>query len=272
MGKVYFASDMHLGYPDLKQGAWREQLFVKWLNAISADADELYLVGDVFDFWFEYHNVVPKGFVRTLGKLAQMVESGIKVHFFAGNHDSWTFGYLRDEIGLIVHDDWFETEIRGKRFYISHGDGVGPGDYTYKFIKWMFHNRIVRFLFRNVLPPDWGVWYGHKWSNSSRGKKGIEPLGYLGDDKEKIVLHSNELLKTKTYDYMVYGHRHLVVDKQITETTRLIELGDWLSNFSYGVFDGQTFQIVTNYDKISNLTDTSSAPTDIDKNKTEKVF
>ena len=249
MGKVYFASDMHLGYPDLKQGEWRERLFVRWLDAISADAEELYLVGDVFDFWFEYHNVVPKGFVRTLGKLAQMVENGIKIHFFAGNHDTWTFGYLRDELGLIVHDDAFETEIMGKKFYISHGDGVGPGDFSYKFIKWLFHNRVVRFMFTNLLHPDLGVWFGHKWSNSSRGKKGIEPLGYLGDDKEKIVLHSNELLKTHKYDYMVYGHRHLVVDKQIAENTRMVVLGDWLTNFSYAVFDGHDFKIVTGVDK-----------------------
>ncbi len=248
MGKIYFASDMHLGYPNPEGSKWREQLFVKWLDRISADADELYLVGDVFDFWFEYHQVVPKGFVRTLGKLAQMVESGIKVHFFAGNHDTWTFGYLRDEIGMVVHDDAFETEIHGRSFYISHGDGVGPGDYTYKFIKWMFHNCVVRFLFSRILPPDWGVWFGHKWSNSSRGKKGLAPLGYLGDDREKIVLHSKELLKTKKFDYLIYGHRHLVVDKQI-DGARMIILGDWLTNFSYAVFDGVDFEIITGYDK-----------------------
>lgn len=247
MGKVYFASDMHLGYPDLKQGEWRERLFVKWLDAISADADELYLVGDVFDFWFEYRNVVPKGFVRTLGKLAQMVESGIKVHFFAGNHDSWTFGYLHDELGLIVHDDAFETEILGKRFYISHGDGVGPGDWSYKFIKWLFHNKIVRFLFANLIHPDFGVGFGHKWSNSSRSSRVL--ASYLGDDKETICIHSKELLKHQHYDYMVYGHRHLVTQREIGPGTQMVILGDWLHNFSYGVFDGHDFRMITGVDK-----------------------
>ena len=247
MGKVYFASDMHLGYPDLKQGEWRERLFVKWLDSISADADELYLVGDVFDFWYEYHQVVPKGYVRTLGKLAQMVENGVKVHFFAGNHDTWTFGYLRDEIGMIVHDGAFETEILGKSFYISHGDGVGPGDRSYKFIKWLFHNRIVQFMFTNLIHPDLGVGFGHKWSNSSRSSR--ELAHYLGDEKETICIHSKELLKNKHFDYMVYGHRHLVVQRAIGIDTQMVILGDWLQNFSYGVFDGEKFSMITGVDR-----------------------
>lgn len=249
VGKIYFASDMHLGYPNPKESQWREQLFVSWLDSISADADELYLVGDMFDFWYEYKRVIPKGFVRTLGKLAQMVDNGIKVHFFTGNHDVWAFSYLHDEIGIILHDEPFETVLLGKRFYIAHGDGLGPGDLSYKFLKSVFRSRFVQFLFSTFLHPDIALWFGHKWSNSSRGKKGLAPLEYQGDDKEQICLHAMSLAKANKFDYLVFGHRHLVVDKQLSSRARMVILGDWIYNFSYGVFDGRKFEMFINVDK-----------------------
>lgn len=234
---------MHLGYPNPEQSQWRERLFVDWLESISADASELYLVGDVFDFWYEYKRVVPKGFVRVLGQLAKMSDSGIKIHFFTGNHDVWAFRYLHDELGVIIHDGPLETELLGHKFYIAHGDGLGPGDFSYKLLKSIFRSRFVQFLFSTFLHPDAALWFGHKWSNSSRGRKGIVALKYQGDDKEQIYLHSASLASVNDYHYMVYGHRHLVVDKQLTPQTRMLILGDWLYNFSYGVFDGVTFEI-----------------------------
>ncbi len=234
---------MHLGYPNANDSQWRERLFVDWLDAISADASELFLVGDVFDFWYEYKRVVPKGFVRTLGKLAQMSDSGIKIHFFTGNHDVWAFSYLHDELGLTIHDEPYETELLGHKFYIAHGDGLGPGDLPYKMLRAIFRSRFVQFLFSTFLHPDTALWFGHKWSNSSRGKKGIAPLEYQGDEKEQICLHSMSLASSGKYQYLVFGHRHLVVDKPMEQNARMIILGDWLYNFSYGVFDGETFEI-----------------------------
>lgn len=243
MGRIYFVSDTHLGHPNLKEGRWREKLFVEWLDTISADADELYLVGDIFDFWFEYKRVVPKGFVRTLGKLAQMADNGIKIHFFIGNHDVWAFSYLHDELGLTLHKKPFEVELMGKKFYIAHGDGLGPGDWSYKLLRWVFHNKVLQFLFASFLHPNIALWFGHKWSNSSRSSKGLAPLEYQGDQKEQLYLFSEQITKRKEFDYLIFGHRHLALKKNITPKTEMIILGDWLYNFTYAVFDGENVEI-----------------------------
>lgn len=242
--KIYFASDAHLGYPNLHEARWREDVFVAWLDSIKSDAAELYLVGDIFDFWFEYKSVVPKGFVRLLGKLAEFVDSGIPIHFFTGNHDVWAFSYLHDEIGCTLHFGPVEAELMGKRFLIAHGDGLGPDTWSYKLLKRLFTSKFLQFMFA-CLHPNWAMWFGHKWSNHSRGRKGLAPFPYKGDDQEYTYVYSMQVLEQKSIDYFVYGHRHLMIQKNLPNKSNYIVLGDWVYNFSYGVFDGQTFELKT---------------------------
>lgn len=237
--KIYFASDVHLGHPDIEQARWREHLFVDWLDKIKEDAEELYLVGDIFDFWYEYKKVVPRGFVRTLGKIAELTDAGIPVHFFTGNHDVWVFDYLPAEIGVQVHRGPIERELHGKKFYIAHGDGLGPGDWQYKMLKRIFTSKVLQWLFSR-LHPNFSLWLAHSWSNSSRDAKGIQAEKFNGQEKEHMYQHALEVLQNKKFDYFVFGHRHLMLDLPI-EQSRFINLGDWLYNFSYGVFDGVDF-------------------------------
>jgi len=240
--KIYFASDIHLGHPNLEEGRERELLFVKWLDSIKHDTAELFLVGDVFDFWYEYRKVVPRGFTRTLGKLAEFTDAGIPVHFFTGNHDVWVFDYLPKEIGVKVYRGPLETELLGKTFYIAHGDGLGPGDWSYKLLKRVFTSKVLQWLFSRI-HPNFALWLAHTWSNSSRFSKGIIAENFNGEDKELSYLHALEVLKHKHFDYLIFGHRHLMVEKEITENSRFFILGDWLYHFSFGVFDGHTFEL-----------------------------
>lgn len=239
--KIYFASDVHLGHPSLEKARWREQLFVSWLDEIKADAIELYLVGDIFDFWYEYKKVVPRGFVRTLGKIAELTDAGIPVHLFTGNHDIWVFDYLPREIGVIVHREPYECELFGKKFYIAHGDGLGPGDWQYKMLKKFFTSKTLQWMFSR-LHPNFSLGLAHFWSNSSRDSKGIEAEKFNGKEKELMYQHALDVLTTKSFDYFVFGHRHLMLNLDIQQA-RFINLGDWLANFSYGVFDGETFEL-----------------------------
>lgn len=241
--KIYFASDIHLGHPDIEQARWREHLFVKWLDEVKNDAKEIYLVGDIFDFWYEYKKVVPRGFVRTLGKIAEITDSGIPVHFFTGNHDVWVFDYLPAETGIILHREPIEKVFSGKKFYIAHGDGLGPCDKGYKLLKIAFTSKILQWMFSR-LHPNFALWLAHNWSNSSRRTKGIEAERFNGIDREFLYQHAKELIATEHFDYFIFGHRHLMIDMPIGKSSRFINLGDWLYNFSYGVYDGENFQLI----------------------------
>lgn len=241
--KIYFASDVHLGHPNVEEARWREHLFVKWLDEIKNDAAEIYLVGDIFDFWWEYKKVVPRGFVRTLGKIAEITDAGIPVHFFTGNHDIWVFDYLPSELGVILHREPIEIERSGKSFYIAHGDGLGPGDRAYKMLKKIFTNKILQWLFSR-LHPNFALWLAHTWSNSSRQTKGIQAEIFNGEDKELLYQYAKSVVENKPYDYLIFGHRHLMVNMPVGKSSQYINLGDWLYNFSYGVFDGDTFQLL----------------------------
>lgn len=243
MARIYFASDVHLGFPNPEESQWREHLFVNWLDSIKNDANELYLVGDIFDFWYEYKYVVPKGFTRTLGKLAELSDLGVKIHFFTGNHDVWAFSYLHDEVGATLHFAPLTTEIEGKKFHIAHGDGLGPGEWSYKLLLKIFHSRTMQFLFSTFIHPNLALRFGHWWSNSSRNGKGLVAPPYMGDDKEHIYQYAKELSTKEQFDFMIFGHRHIVVEKNINTDTQFVILGDWLTNFSYGIFDGEKFMI-----------------------------
>jgi len=232
--KLYFASDFHLGTLNSYQ---REQRIVQWLDTIKADAAELFLMGDVFDFWFEYNTVVPRGYIRFLGKLAELADAGVKLYFFKGNHDMWMFDYFEKELGATIISNELVIERGGKKFYLHHGDGLGPGDPLYKFLKGIFRSRLCQWLFAR-LHPNFGVGIATYWSRHSRLANQKKEVAKPGE-QEWLVKFCNDTLKTAYYDYMVFGHRHLPLDIQLNPNTRYVNLGEWINyQYSYAVFDG----------------------------------
>jgi len=239
--KLYFASDFHLGtgtYADYRE---REARLVRWLDSIKNDAAEVFLMGDVFDFWFEYKTVVPKGYIRFLGKLAELADAGIKLYFFKGNHDMWMFDYFEKELGATIISDELEIERNEKKFYLHHGDGLGPGDAFYKILKKIFRSRLCQWLFARI-HPNLGVGIANYWSSKSRIANAKKEDGEPGE-QEWLVTYCNELLKTHFYDYLVFGHRHLPLDIQLNPESRYINLGEWVFENSYAVFDGETLSL-----------------------------
>ncbi|MDX1470719.1 MAG: UDP-2,3-diacylglucosamine diphosphatase [Flavobacteriaceae bacterium] len=242
--KAYFASDNHLGLPSRKESLEREKKFVSWLDEIKKDAAVIFLLGDLFDFWFEYKTVVPKGFVRTLGKLAEISDSGITIYYFVGNHDLWMHGYFEEELNIPVYHRPQEFELNGKSFFIGHGDGLGPGDKGYKRMKKLFKNPVSRWLY-SWLHPDLGVRMAQYFSVKNKLISGDEDVKFLGEENEWLVLYSKKKLKEKHRDYFVFGHRHLPLEIKMSEKSTYYNLGDWISYFTYGEFDGTIFQIKT---------------------------
>jgi len=240
--KIYFASDNHLGAPTSQLSRPREKKFVRWLEALRKDAAAVFLLGDLFDFWFEYDTVVPKGFTRTLGKLAEITDSGIPVYYFVGNHDLWMNGYFEEELNIPVYHGPQIFEIGGKKFFIGHGDGLGPGDKGFKRMKKVFTNPVSKWLFR-WLHPDLGVRMAQYFSVRNRMISGEEDVRFLGEDKEWLVQYAKRKLKNQHFDFFIFGHRHLPLDIALSEHSRYINLGDWIGYFSYGVFDGKNLQI-----------------------------
>lgn len=241
--KIYFISDFHLGAPDRQRSLDREKRIVRWLDKVKADASEIYLLGDVFDFWFEYKHAVPRGYVRLLGKLAELNDQGIKLHYFTGNHDMWVFDYLPQEIGVTIYRKPVTRIINNKHFYIGHGDGLGPGDHGYKFIKKVFANKFCQWLFAR-LHPNFGIPLALYFSRKSRIATGTSDEKYLGDDKEWLLIYSKEVLQKNHYDYLIFGHRHLPLDLKVGENSRYINLGEWLNHNTYAVFDGKDLTLL----------------------------
>jgi UDP-2,3-diacylglucosamine hydrolase len=232
---------VHLGAPALNNNKEREKLFAQWLDNIKTDVSELYLMGDIFDFWYEYRKVAPRGFTRILGRIADISDSGVPVHFFTGNHDLWIYDYLPNEIGLILHRNEFITEIAGKKFFLAHGDGFDPDDKGYQFLKKIFTSKKLQWFFSR-LHPNFALFLAHKWSKSSRlAKLGTEEDVKVKD--EAMYKFARNYLKKERADYFIFGHRHIMVDSKITDSSRLIILGDWINHFSYGVFDGEKFEL-----------------------------
>ncbi|MEP5362368.1 MAG: UDP-2,3-diacylglucosamine diphosphatase [Reichenbachiella sp.] len=241
--KVYFASDFHLGIPNHQESLKREKLIVRWLDEISKDAQAIFLVGDVFDFWFEYKQVIPKGFVRLLGKLAEIADQGIEIIVFSGNHDLWLKNYLVDEIGVQIYHESQSYQIDSHSFYIAHGDGLGPGDRKFKFFKKIFKNQVCQWLFR-WLHPDIGVAMAKRWSNGSRLAQLDEPLTFHGES-EWLMVHSKQVESSSHHDYYVYGHRHIAGVHDMEGHAVYINLGEWVTGSTYGVYDGNDFQLKT---------------------------
>jgi len=240
--KIYFASDQHLGAPTAELSFPREQKFVAWLEEIKGDAAAIFLLGDLFDFWFEYKTVVPKGFVRVLGKLAEIRDSGIPIHFFVGNHDLWMSDYFQKELNIPVYHDNKEFTFGDKTFLIGHGDGKGPGDLGYKRMKKVFTNSISKTVFR-WLHPDIGIKLAQYLSVKNKLISGEEDVTFLGEEKEWLVLYAKRKLETKHYNYFIFGHRHLPMKIKVGENSEYINLGDWIGYFTYGIFNGETFEL-----------------------------
>jgi UDP-2,3-diacylglucosamine hydrolase len=217
-------------------------MLVRWLDGIKNDAAEIYLLGDIFDFWHEYRKVVPRGFTRFLGKIAELSDSGIKIHFFTGNHDVWVYDYLPKEIGLTIYRNHITRDIDGFRFFIGHGDGLNHHDIGYKIMKTIFTNRVLQWLFARI-HPNASLALGHRWSRSSRYAKGIVAEPYRGDEKEWQVVFAREMIKKEPYDYFIFGHRHLPFDIRIGDKTRVINLGDWITLFTYAVWEDKTLEL-----------------------------
>jgi UDP-2,3-diacylglucosamine hydrolase len=235
--KIFFLSDFHLGAPDHKSSLQREKIIIGFLEQARKDAAAIFIVGDLFDFWYEYRKVVAKGYVRILGKLGEITDEGIAVHFFVGNHDMWMSGYFEDELNIPVYHEPKVFELNGKKFLLGHGDGLGPGDYGYKFIKKIFRNKFCHWLF-GILPPAAGVGLANYFSRKSRAVTGQIEEQFLGEDKEWLIRYCKEVMKNEHFDYLIFGHRHLPIDFLFKNGSRYINLGDWIRYYSYAAFDG----------------------------------
>lgn len=246
--KIYFASDFHLGVPDHDSSLEREKKLVAWLDMARGDAEAIYLMGDLFDFWFEYRTAIPRGYARLLGKLAEITDSGIPVHLFRGNHDMWAFDYLTKELHIRLHRDPEFHTFHGIKFYLAHGDGMGPGDLGYKFIKRVFASPFNQFLFR-LIHPDLGIPLALFWSRKSRSvsiekEKHDESITFRLIRKRISVNSRDILTKAPDVKFLIYGHYHYPLDEKLTGSARQIVLGDWLTHFTYAVFDGEDVKLL----------------------------
>ena len=240
-GFIYFVSDVHLGAPALKNNKKRELLFASWLDSIKDNVAELYLMGDIFDYWYEYKKVAPRGFTRILGRIADLTDKDIPVHFFTGNHDIWIFDYLPEETGVILHREPFITEIKGKKFFLAHGDGLDEADKGYILLKKVFTNKPMQWLFSR-LHPNFAFSIAHKWSATSRLSKSDSQEDFMVN-KDGMYKFAAGFLKNTPVDYFVMGHRHRMAKEQMDGNATFVLLGDWITSFSYGVFDGEEFEL-----------------------------
>jgi len=241
--KTYFASDLHLGAPDYESSLEREKAFVQWLDKISVDASDLYLLGDIFDMWFDYKRVVPRGYVRLLGKLAQLSDNGMQIHYFIGNHDMWVFDYFEKELNAKIYREPQEIKLGAKTLLVGHGDGLGSGDASYKFIKRIFAGKFNQWLFAR-LHPNFGLWLASFLSRRSRIANGDYDEQFQGEDKEMLIQYCKQKLNEKHYDYFIFGHRHLKMKIKLSDNSTYINLGEWVKNKPYAVFDGEGLRLL----------------------------
>jgi UDP-2,3-diacylglucosamine hydrolase len=246
MKNIYFLSDAHLGSLAIEHGRMQERRLVRFLDSIKTKARAVYLLGDIFDFWYEYRYVVPRGYTRLLGKLSELTDMGVEVHFFTGNHDIWAYDYLERECGCTLHKQPLTVELYDKVFFLAHGDGLGDPDRSFKLIRAIFHSRLCQRLF-SALHPRWGMWFGLHWAKASRIKhQQTDEPAFMGETREHLVLFTRQYMQTHPdVDVYVYGHRHIELDLQLAAPAgskrrpRMFILGDWITQMSYLVFDGE---------------------------------
>src|SRR5687768_15011383 len=236
--KLFFASDFHLGVPTFEASLEREKKIVKWLDSIKHEAHSVYLMGDIFDFWFEYKHAIPKGFIRLQGKLAELTDAGIPVTFFTGNHDMWMFDYFPVQLGVTIYRKPQELMVGNQTLMIGHGDGLGPGDHTYKFLKKFFNSKLCQWLFARI-HPNLGIGIASYWSRKSRITNQKREEKFEGEEGEFLWTYCNEVEQNKHYDFYIFGHRHLPLDLKIGEHSHYINLGEWVNFNTYAVYDGK---------------------------------
>lgn len=240
--RIYFISDLHLGMFPQERSLQREKLVVQWLDEVAKEATELWLLGDIFDYWFEYSKVVPKGFTRFLGKLASLSDQGVQIHLITGNHDIWAFNYLSEEIGIQIHRKALLKSWNNHTFLLGHGDGLHRGDFSYNMLQKLFKSRLIQWVYARF-HPNGSTTFAHWWSRKSRLKHGAKEE-FLGVDKEhQIQFARKEIEKHPEIEFFIFGHRHIPFDIEIAENSRVVCLGDWIGNFTYGQFDGEEFQL-----------------------------
>lgn len=242
--KIYFASDFHLGVPDKGSSLARERKIVAWLESIRHDAHAIYLLGDLFDFWFEYKYTIPKGFIRFQGKLAELRDAGIPLYFFTGNHDMWMFDYFPSELQIMIYRQPQVLEINHHKLLVGHGDGLGPGDRTYKMLKQVFNSRWCQRAF-SWLHPSVGMAIAHRWSKSSRIANNKREESFSGEENEFLLIYCREMEKKAHHDFYVFGHRHLPLHLPVGDNSYYINLGEWVNYTTFGVYDGRQVELKT---------------------------
>jgi UDP-2,3-diacylglucosamine hydrolase len=240
--RIYFASDFHLGVPDHNGSLKREKRIVAWLESIKHDAHSIYLLGDIFDFWFEYRHTIPKGFIRLQGKLAELRDLGIPITFFTGNHDMWMFDYFEKELGIQIYRKPELLQVGSQKILIGHGDGIGPGDRTYKLLKRVFASPFCQWMFARI-HPNLGIGIANRWSRSSRITNMKREEKYEGDEREFLWVYCRDMEKLEHHDFYIFGHRHLPLDLKITHNSRYINLGEWVNYSTYAVYDGHDVKL-----------------------------
>lgn len=235
--RIYFLSDLHLGARTLKNPLENERRVVRWLDSVKEDAEAIYLLGDILDYWYEYKTVVPRGYTRFFGKIAELSDRGVDIHWFIGNHDIWIFDYIPTELGVTVHLEPEEIVLNSKLFYLAHGDGLGDISRSFRLIRSIFHNRFCQWLYSSI-HPRWTVGLAHRWSSCSR-ENSKDPVEFVGEQDEYLVAYAKGYLKKKHIDYFIFGHRHIMLDLLLQKDSRVVILGDWINYFSYAVFDGE---------------------------------
>ena len=229
--KLYFASDFHLGAPNPISSLERERLIISWLEDVSKDAKAIFLVGDIFDFWFEYKYTIPKGFIRFQGKLAELRDKGIPIYFFTGNHDMWMFDYFPKELGIPVFRKPFSFQVNSSNIYIGHGDGLGPGDRFYKFLKGVFSNRFFQWVF-HWAHPNIGMGIAQRWSRNSRITNDAKEDHFKGEE-EWLLQYCREIEKEAHHDFYIFGHRHLPLELKVGTSATYFNLGEWVHHNTY---------------------------------------
>lgn len=248
--KIYFLSDFHLGAPDYATSLVREKRVVDFLEEVRHDAAIIFIVGDIFDFWYEYRKVVPKGYVRLLGKLAELTDAGISIQFFVGNHDMWMKDYFQQELNIPVFFEPKTYQFGNVKMLVGHGDGLGPGDHGYKFLKKIFRNPLCQWLF-GILPPVVGISLAGFSSKRSRAVTGDNDGIFLGEEKEWLIQYCKEVLTKEHFDFLIFGHRHLPIDFKLGTSSRYVNLGDWIRYYTYAVFDGQQMTLQSRYPELN---------------------
>ena len=240
----YFASDVHLGLRYGPESSLdRERFFIRWLDEVAPDAEAIFLVGDIFDFWFEYKRVIPKGYSRLLGKFSELTDRGVTIHFFTGTHDKWARDYLSKECGLQMHYGPTEFELYGKRLLIAHGDTQGRrGGILTRLMQYAFHAQWVRCLFSTLVHPDQAIRFGQWWSGQSRKHKNVTHP-FRGMDEMQVDYALRYLSSGHEIDYFVFGHIHCAEELALTERSRIIFLGEWIERPTYAVMDPRSRRI-----------------------------